>query len=87
MSNGQPIETRVGELEHDFIRHETSFAERFKELDRSRTRTGQRLGDHDNRLKELEAFKNNLAGKLALSGGLGALIGGGLIPLVLKLLA
>ena len=87
MSNGQPIEARVGTLEHEFIRHETSFEERWKELDRSRTRTGERLGDHNTRLQDLEAFKNNLAGKLALSGALGAVIGSALIGLVAKLLA
>ncbi len=87
MSNGQSVEARIGSLEQDFIRHDATYDERWKELDRSRTRVGERLGDHNDRLKELEAFKNNLAGKLALSGALGAVIGSAIIGVIAKLLA
>ncbi len=75
MTNSHTIEDRIGTLEDGFIRLETRAKDKWGDVD-----------DHEGRIRELETFKNKLAGKLALSSGLGALLGSGLIAGLIKLM-
>ena len=86
MANGEPVEMRLAKLENQMIEQVTRTEERWGEAWRSKERVGGRLGDHEERIRALEDFKNTLIGKLTIASTLGAMVGGGIITLIARAL-
>ncbi len=86
MANGEPVEIRIARLENQMIEQVTRTEERWGEAWRSKERQGGRIGDHEDRIRGLEDFKNTLLGKIAVASTLGAMVGGAIITMLVRTL-